>query len=397
MTDTTTLEQNRIEDNLERTRSRMDARLSELQERLSPGQVLDDLMTYFRGSEGAEFGRSLLDSVKSNPLPAALTGIGLTWLMAANQHPQPATNEKLASTGIRTSWRTIGEFDEHLRSAEAAVVRRTEDDDVIYRERLDEARAKALGVTRTAGESSQSFGQRVQDAISATQGSLSQAAQGLGDKANAVKDTVTAAVGQATNQVGGMVHDAADKVASGAQTIQQMSNNLFATMGDNPILLGGVGLMVGALLGSLVPQSEAEEEALSDLAGTVRSTATGLAQQVVDRGSEVAGKLVEGVQDSAEARGLSGDMSITDVVKKAGSGELLSSAKDVAHDVLKAGEEAVRAEGSPQTSSSPQSDAQGAGSAQSGSPHPSAGSPSEGSSWPSSPRQAGPGPKSPGQ
>jgi hypothetical protein len=75
MTDTTALEQNRIEDNLERTRSRMDARLSELQERLSPGQVLDDLMTYFRGSEGAEFGRSLLDSVKSNPLPAALTGI----------------------------------------------------------------------------------------------------------------------------------------------------------------------------------------------------------------------------------------------------------------------------------------------------------------------------------
>jgi ElaB/YqjD/DUF883 family membrane-anchored ribosome-binding protein len=397
MTDTTALEQNRIEDNLERARSRMDARLSELQERLSPGQVLDDLMAYFRGSEGAEFGRSLLDSVKSNPLPAALTGIGLTWLMAANQHPQPATNEKLASTGVRTSWRTIGEFDEHLRTAEAAVVRRTEDDDVIYRERLDEARAKALGVTRTADESSQSFGQRVQDAISATQGSLSQAAQGLGDKASAVKETVTAAVGQATNQVGGMVHDAGDKVSSGVQTIQQMSNNLFATMGDNPILLGGVGLMVGALLGSLVPQSEAEEEALSDLAGTVRSTATVLAQQVVDRGSESAGKLVEGVRDSAEAQGLSGDMSITDVVKKAGSGELLSSAKDVAHDVLKAGEEAVRGEGSPQTSSSPQSGAQGAGSAQSGSPHPSAGSPPEGSSWPSPARQAGPGPKSPGE
>lgn len=74
----TTLEQDRIEDNLERTRSRMDVRLSELQERLSPGQVLDDLMSYFRSSEGAEFGRNLLHSVKNNPLRAALTDIGLT-------------------------------------------------------------------------------------------------------------------------------------------------------------------------------------------------------------------------------------------------------------------------------------------------------------------------------
>jgi hypothetical protein len=345
MTDTTTLEQDRIEDNLERTRSRMDARLNQLQDRLSPGQVLDDLMTYFRGSEGAEFGRNLLDSVKSNPLPAALTGIGLTWLMAANQHHQPATNGKVTSTGSGASglsWHSIDEFDEHLRTTEAMVVRRTEDDDVAYQTRLDEARAKVLGISRTADESSRSFGQRIQDAISATKGSLSQAAQGLGDKANMAKDTLTAAVGQASSQIGGMVHAAGDKVAGGVQTIQQMSNNLFATMGDNPVLLGGVGLMVGALLGSLVPQWVAEEVALSDLAGTVRSTATGLAQQVVDRGSEAAGKLVEGVRESAETRGLSGDMSITEVVKKAGSGELLSSVKDVALDALKVGEDAIR-------------------------------------------------------
>jgi Protein of unknown function (DUF3618) len=396
MTDTTTLEQDRIEDNLERTRSRMDARLTQLQERLSPGQVLDDLMAYFRGSEGAEFGRSLLDSVKSNPLPAALTGIGLTWLMATNQHPQASTNGKQASAASGTPWRTIDEFDEHLRTTDAAVVRRTEDDDVVYGGRLDEARANVLGVTRIEDESSQSFGRRVQDAISATKGSLSQAAQGLGDKANAVKDTVTAAVGQATNQVGGMVHDAGDQVSSGVQAVQQISSNLFATMGDNPILLGGVGVMVGALLGSLVPQSEAEEAALSNLAGTVRSTATGMAQQVVDRGSEAAEKLVEGVRDSAETRGLSGDMSITDVVKKAGSGELLSSVKDVALDALKVGEEAIRDKGSPQTSDGQAATPLAQGSANTAAAQRAAGSSPTGSSaQPTVPPQ--PAPKTAGQ
>ena len=115
-----TPEQDRIEHNLERTRSRMDAAY-ELQERLSPGQVLDDLMGYFRGSEGAVFGRNLMDSVQSNPLPAALTGIGLTWLIVSSLHPQQTSGTgKVTSTafGNGKPWRTVEEFDRHLRSAE---------------------------------------------------------------------------------------------------------------------------------------------------------------------------------------------------------------------------------------------------------------------------------------
>ena len=81
MSDSTS-QQDVIERDLERTRSRMDNRLSELQERLSPGQIVDDLLGYFRGSEGRDFARNLMDSVRNNPLPAALTRIGLTWLMA---------------------------------------------------------------------------------------------------------------------------------------------------------------------------------------------------------------------------------------------------------------------------------------------------------------------------
>src|ERR1700744_3093997 len=83
MTDVS-VEQDLIERDLAQTRARMDTRLNDLQDRLSPGQVIDDLMTYFRGSEGGDFARNLMTSVRDNPLPAALTGIGLTWLMASS-------------------------------------------------------------------------------------------------------------------------------------------------------------------------------------------------------------------------------------------------------------------------------------------------------------------------
>ena len=150
MSDSTS-KQDVIERDLERTRSRMDNRLSELQERLSPGQILDDLMGYFRGSEGGDFARNLMDSVRNNPLPVALTGIGITWLMASNPQPRAAVSEKervSSSTDSRT-WANHEEFDLHFRELEHSVSRQTDEDDTAYRFRVDEARGKALGVARS--------------------------------------------------------------------------------------------------------------------------------------------------------------------------------------------------------------------------------------------------------
>ena len=103
-----TASQDEIEQGLERTRARMDSRLTELQGRLSPGQILDDLMGYFRGSEGGDFARNLVASVKSNPMPAALTGISLAWLMAAN----PRAPSEASSKGLRGTHNA-----EHLQRA----------------------------------------------------------------------------------------------------------------------------------------------------------------------------------------------------------------------------------------------------------------------------------------
>src|SRR5947207_14956398 len=78
-----TSEQDRLEAELRQTRSRMDERLTELRDRMTPGQILDDLTGYLRGSQGAEFANNLMATLRSNPVPAALTGIGLVWLMAS--------------------------------------------------------------------------------------------------------------------------------------------------------------------------------------------------------------------------------------------------------------------------------------------------------------------------
>jgi hypothetical protein len=366
-----TSDPDRIEHDLDRTRARLDNRLSELQDRLSPGQVVDDLMNYFRGSEGADFGRNLLDSVRANPVPAALTGIGLAWLMASNPHPQGGAmgaspvgsrgrvrvSSGPGGIGIPTTYDVLTT---RVRSAEQGVVRQQGEAEHAYSDRLNAARGQALGIARQAQETAEGFAQRVQDALSAA---ASAASQGLSSAAGAVsqgassatqavvqgahdlRDSAGDALGHAGDAVQHVSQHASDQFAQGASAAKRAGGSLVSALTESPVLLGVIGLAAGALLGALVPQSEEEEAALGAYAGQARGAARDLAQEAVDRGGHVVEAVLKAGRESAGQHGLSGAMSLEGIVEAAKSGDLAGNAAQVAQDVLKAADEAVRKEG----------------------------------------------------
>ena len=339
--------QDRIEQDLERTRARMDGRLTELQGRLSPGQILDDLMGYFRGSEGGDFARNLLASVKSNPMPAALTGISLAWLMAAN--PRPQSDTTAAATTRPTSTPATArvspipadggqsdtiDLEERFRRAEQGVTHNPDETEETYNLRLDDARGAVLGIKREPEDTPQSLAQHIKDALSAAKDNITQTA-------NHVRDGAGEVAGQLTTSA----QSAGDQLTRGSNAAQAMGSNVLSMVADNPVLLGAIGLAVGALLGALVPQSEREEAALGGMAGQVRETARNLSQDVVNRGGQVAQKVLDAGKDSAHAHGLTADKSLSDIVEDLKSGDLVESMKNIAADVLRSGDEAVRKDG----------------------------------------------------
>lgn len=68
-------------------RARVDATLDEVQRRLTPGQLIDEVLHHGRGA-GSDFMANLGRTLGANPIPAALVGVGLMWLLLA---PKPAT------------------------------------------------------------------------------------------------------------------------------------------------------------------------------------------------------------------------------------------------------------------------------------------------------------------
>jgi len=87
---------------IDRTRGEMDRTLSAIEQRLTPGQLVDQGLDYLRHSGANEFVQNLGGTAKQNPLPVAVTAIGLAWLMALGRQPaQENYGSSTSASGLR--------------------------------------------------------------------------------------------------------------------------------------------------------------------------------------------------------------------------------------------------------------------------------------------------------
>ena len=70
-----------VQREVRQSRAEVEETLEAIQERLSPGQLFEQAVDYMRSSNGSDFLRNLGAAVRDNPVPVALVGTGLAWLM----------------------------------------------------------------------------------------------------------------------------------------------------------------------------------------------------------------------------------------------------------------------------------------------------------------------------
>lgn len=337
-------EQSRIEDDLARTRVRMDARLSELQARFTPGRIADDVMGYLQGSDSGEFVRNLATSAKSHPVPAVISGIGLAWLMAVNgrghasshgsRHDDICLSEPSRRRDASQPFTNADDFDRHLDDAHKSVTRLAGESETTYADRLNEAKGKALGVLRDAKDTSSDYAGRVSEAAASTRLSLVKGARHLADGA---ADTYHSGMDKA-QQAGGTLADQ-------ARSVGRSGSDMFGTVMESPMILGAIGLGIGALLGALVPRTETETQALGGIAEEARGTFRESSQEVLDRGSDAARDALAAGQSAAQDRGLAGSKSLGDIAKDVGNNKLSGNVADVAKSALAAAGDSLHESG----------------------------------------------------
>jgi len=237
-----------IERDLAATRARMDRRLDELGDKLAPNQLVSDTLTQVTGGNGADFAQTLIAKAKANPIPAALAGVGIAWLMASSQNKASRAEPDLHT---------------RLRSAEAGVVRLRDEHPDVHASRVDDARGQVLGVARNASDTASSYGQRIKEAMAS-------ATQSVRETSHDLKNSASGTQGGLRRGRGGLA--------------------------GNPVVLGSAAALVGLVAGVLIPISEQEEGALGTVAGRLRTQGRDLAQDFVNRGAQVAGDALGAVK-----------------------------------------------------------------------------------------------------
>ena len=76
-----------LEREVEQQRNRVEARIGEIKDRLSPGQLIDEALAYTKDG-GSHFASNLGSTIAANPLPAVMLGVSLVWLMSGQGQSQ---------------------------------------------------------------------------------------------------------------------------------------------------------------------------------------------------------------------------------------------------------------------------------------------------------------------
>jgi hypothetical protein len=159
----------------------------------------------------------------------------------------------------------------------------------------------------------------VRDKVTSLSGSLSDHATDLKDRgirlASSATTTVQDTASSATSVARNAASTTADAGLDAARAVRDTASDLtdragktiFQTIERNPLLVAGVGLLVGALIASALPRSEIEDGLVGDASTAVKRRAQNAASQGFDAAKSAVGEVYDEATRQAEVEGLTPD------------------------------------------------------------------------------------------
>lgn len=264
-----------IERDVERTRSDIEDTVEALRDKMSIGQMLDEAGHYLRASGGGEVVANLAAQARANPLPLALIGIGLAWLMSGRG--QPSMNfyrrSHAGNGGNGSSFRRegygsgeAGESDTGWKAGEAVSSRLHQ---------VSDTASQAYG--KASDTASQAF-DKVSDTASQTYGRIS-------DTAARVSDTY---------------HRVSDRAGQAQRTVSELIES-------EPLILAGLGLAVGAAIGAMMPATQTESRFLGEKLDEFKESASEMASDQWEKTKSLAMDAASAAKAEIDKSGLMGD------------------------------------------------------------------------------------------
>ena len=312
-------------------RASLNQTLNAVEERFSPNHLAKQAVDYF-GDHGSDIAQSVGQSVKQNPLPLLLTGIGLAWLISTQSRSSSSYNGASGYPSRSNRWdeedyradRTPRAYAQNAFSvtesgysgSRDSLDYDTSDFEADDDSMLDDAKQKVdslknsasqwrddlteklRSVKKETGETAEQWQERiintsVEQADSMDQ-QYRQAKQQMMARSRRAKQEMMERGRQAKQEMMERGRQAKQEMAARGSDYAQSTKNF---MQDQPLVAGALGVAAGALIGSLLPSSKMEDEMIGDRADNVKSS---LARQAKSAGDEAASAVADKAQTLRE-------------------------------------------------------------------------------------------------
>lgn len=251
-----------LERQTEQNRAEVELTIDELRARLSPGQIVDEVLSYWKDG-GSQFATNLGRQVTNNPLPVALIGGGLAWFLFGQD----------ANTGRGGSYRGDYRDRDFGRAGD-----RTS-------ERLGDMASKAGGT--------------VQDAMGGVRHAAETAGASVSDTAKSLGETASSAYHATSSKVSDVAAQVTDHAAALEHKTLTAAHDLIDQMKAQPLMLVGIGLALGAVLGAAFPSTEIENRVMGDAADDVKRDAKHVASEQMEKAKDTAKDTAQEFVDEA--------------------------------------------------------------------------------------------------
>jgi ElaB/YqjD/DUF883 family membrane-anchored ribosome-binding protein len=144
------------------------------------------------------------------------------------------------------------------------------------------------------------LGTKAGDAAQSVKDTMQSAASSVSETASMLKEKASSAYGSVAdtaNRTKWAVKDAAYNVKESATALEQSaiaaSRGVFDFCKDQPLVLAGLGLAIGAALGAAIPETEAEDRLMGEAADQVKEKAQAIASDQLQLAKEVGQHMVD--------------------------------------------------------------------------------------------------------
>ena len=193
-----------LEREIDQTRAEMNQTLNALERKFSPGEFLDQSLDYVQ-QHGGQLAGTLGNAIRENPMPALLTAAGLVWMVLASKRPK---------TPLKA--RTVDyEYDPPAQG---------------YNQTDWNIAEKKPGIVAQAGDRIRSGAETTRQKLTSSKEAIR---SGLGKTAETAQMEAT-------------------RVREGFNSILE----------EQPLILGALGIALGAAVGAALPKTEQEDRLL---------------------------------------------------------------------------------------------------------------------------------------